>query len=326
MFIKKKRPWEIPEAQATPESVYMGRRRFLREMGNYTAAGGFFLSGFGSSIFGIFEDKEKEGVIKVPSTPTSNLYPALRNKKYILDRPLTEELIAGRYNNFYEFSSGKSVWKHVDRMEVRPWTVEVAGLVEKPRVYDVDEIVRMMTLEERLYRLRCVEAWAMAVPWTGFPMKDFIKRMNPLSTAKYVKMQTFMRPEWASGQRVKFWQPWPYEEGLTMEEATNELAMLVTGIYGHELPRQHGAPIRLIVPWKYGYKSIKSIVRIEFTATRPATFWNTAIPHEYDFPANVNPNVPHPRWSQETEEIIGTNERRPTIIYNGYGDFVKGLY
>jgi len=327
MFIRKKRPWEIPEREATPEALYMGRRRFLRDLGYMSAAGGIFLSGLEfNGIFGVFEDGRKEDVIKVPKTPTSHLYPARRNPGFKLDRPLTDELVAGKYNNFYEFSTGKSVWKHVDKMQIRPWTVEVAGLVAKPRTYDIDELVRMMRLEERLYRLRCVEAWAMAVPWTGFPMRDFVKLMNPLSSAKYIRMQTFMKPEWAPSQRLRFWQPWPYEEGLTMAEATNELTMLVTGIYGHELPRQHGAPLRLITPWKYGFKSIKSIVRIEFTDRQPATFWNTAAPDEYDFFANVNPNIPHPRWSQKTEKIIGTDEERQTILYNGYGEYVSDIY
>jgi sulfoxide reductase catalytic subunit YedY len=166
----------------------------------------------------------------------------------------------------------------------------------------------------------------MAVPWTGFAMREFVRIARPLSSAKFVAMTTFMRPDWASGQRLRFWQPWPYTEGLTMEEAANELTFLATGIYGHELPAQHGAPIRLVVPWKYGFKSIKSIVKIEFTADRPATFWNTVAPEEYGFVSNVNPDVPHPRWSQRTEKIIGTNEERPTIPYNGYGESVAGLY
>lgn len=328
MFIRRKRPWEIPEREATPEAVYLGRRRFLKDMGYASLAGGAMLSGLGlgPGIFGLFEDKSEERVIRVPRTPTSGLYPAARNDRYSLDRPLTEELIAATYNNFYEFSSGKSVWKHIEKMKTRPWTVEVAGLVEKPRVYDIDELVRLMRLEERLYRLRCVEAWAMAVPWTGFPMRDFVKLARPLSSANFVRMTTFMKPEWASGQRFRFWQPWPYEEGLTMAEATNELTLLATGIYGHELPAQHGAPIRLVAPWKYGFKSIKSIVRFEFTSVRPATFWNTVAPDEYAFESNVNPAVPHPRWSQRTERMIGTDEKKDTVLYNGYGEFVSGIY
>jgi sulfoxide reductase catalytic subunit YedY len=320
-YIKKKRGWEIPESEITPEHAYMTRRGFIKSMG-LTAA--VLLTGCND-----FSGSSGSGVgkgAKLIETPTSGLYPAKRNAKYTLERPLTKETVAARYNNFYEFSSRKTnVWKLVERFETRPWEVEVAGLVERPKVYDIDELVRMMDIEERLYRLRCVEAWAMAVPWTGFPMSKFIKKMKPLSSAKYVKMVTFLDAKVAPGQR-KVWQPWPYTEGLTMAEATNELTMLVTGIYGHELPAQHGAPLRLIVPWKYGFKSIKSIVMIEFTDRMPETFWNTVAPDEYDFWANVDPEVPHPRWSQETERIIGTNERRPTIKYNGYGEFVAGLY
>lgn len=325
MYIKKKRPWEIPESEAAPEEVYLGRRRFLRNVA-YISLGGIILSGTGTGIAGLFEDN-KEEAIKVPRTPSSNLYPAKRNSVYTLDRPLTDELAAGTYNNFYEFSAGKDVWKHIGKMRIRPWTVEVTGLVEKPRTYDIDELVRKMPLEERLYRHRCVEAWAIAVPWTGFTMKELIKIARPLSSAKYVAMTTFMNPDWASAQKSRSSLPWPYTEGLTIEEAVNDLTFLATGIYGHELPAQHGAPIRLVVPWKYGFKSIKSIVKIEFTAGRPATFWNRTMPEEYGFTANIDPDVPHPRWSQKTERLIGTGgERKPTILYNGYGEFVSGIY
>ncbi|OGP14986.1 MAG: mononuclear molybdenum enzyme YedY [Deltaproteobacteria bacterium GWA2_54_12] len=324
MYLKKKRPWEIPESEAAPEEAYLGRRRFLRNVG-YLSLGGVMLSGLGSNIFGLFDDKGKETGIKVARTPTPVLYPAQRNAKYTLDRPLTDERVAGTYNNFYEFTSDKDVWKHVDKMEVRPWTIEVTGLVEKPRTYDIDELVRLMPLEERLYRLRCVETWAIAVPWTGFPMRDLVALARPLSSAKYIRMTTFMKPLWASGQKPGSGQPWPYTEGLTMEEATNELTLIATGIYGHELPKQHGAPIRLIVPWKYGFKSIKSIVRIEFTDKRPATFWNTISPEVYGFESNIDPDAPHP-WSQKMETMLGTGEVRPTLLYNGYGEYVAGIY
>jgi sulfoxide reductase catalytic subunit YedY len=323
VYIKKKRGFEIPEREATPEEAYMMTRRgFVKSMGLLSV---FLITGCDD-----FVSPPSSGMGKAPKppekTPSSGLYPAARNEKYLLDRPLTEELVAAKYNNFYEFSTKKSrIWRLVERFETRPWEVEVTGLVEKPGVYDVDELSKMMGLEERLYRLRCVEAWSMAVPWTGFPMRDFIKKVKPLSSAKYVKMVTFLNKEVAPGQR-KIWLPWPYTEGLTMAEATNELTLLATGIYGHELPGQHGAPIRLIVPWKYGFKSIKSIVSIEFTDRMPRTFWNTVAPDEYDFWANVDPEVPHPRWSQATERVIGTNERRPTIKYNGYSRFVAGLY
>lgn len=325
MYIKKKKPWQMPERETTPEDVYLNRRQFIKSAGLYGIGAGLFLNGF-ENILDLFGDKKDGEIIKIPRTPTSYLYPAGRNGKYPLDRPLTDEAVAGRYNNFYEFSSFKSVWKHVDKFEIRPWTVEVAGLVKKPAVFDIDSLVKKMPLEERLYRHRCVEAWAMAVPWTGFPMRDLIKMVEPLSSAKYVKMQTFMNRQWSSQQKIKFWLPWPYEEGLTMAEAANELTMLVTGIYGHELPKQHGAPIRLITPWKYGFKSIKSITRIEFVEKQPGTFWNTLAPDEYDFSANVNPEVPHPRWSQATERMIDTDEIRATVKYNGYGEYVSGIY
>jgi sulfoxide reductase catalytic subunit YedY len=254
------------------------------------------------------------------------LYPAKRSERFTLDRPLTDEPVAARYNNFYEFSPNKQqVSRLVDPFQTRPWQIEIKGLVKKPQTFAIDDLVRRMPLEERLYRHRCVEAWAMAVPWTGFPIKAFINLVEPSPSAKYMRMVTFNNPEQAVGMNDDTY-PWPYFEGLTMAEATNDLALFVTGIYGHELSKQHGAPLRLAVPWKYGYKSIKSIVRIEFTDQQPSTFWSTLVPREYDFWANVNPAVPHPRWSQESERLIGTGDRRQTVLYNGYGEFVAELY
>jgi sulfoxide reductase catalytic subunit YedY len=198
-------------------------------------------------------------------------------------------------------------------------------MVEKPIEIGIDDLIRKMTLEERLYRHRCVEAWSMAIAWTGFPLKKLVDFAKPLGSAKYVKMETFLDPKMAPGQNVS-WYPWPYVEGVTMAEANNELAFLVTGAYGHPLAKQHGAPLRLALPWKYGFKSIKSIVRISFVEERPKGMWEQLQASEYGFWANVNPKVPHPRWSQATEEVIGTGERRPTLLYNGYGDYVAGLY
>lgn len=324
MFIRRKKPWEAPERDAAPEEVYLGRRQFLRDMGYFTLASGLVLSGLGREAIALIKDDAKTQII-VPRTQTSHLYPAKRNPRYTLDRPLTDELTAGTYNNFYEFSSGKNVWEHVDKMQLRPWTVEVTGLVEKPRRFDIDQLVRMMPLEERLYRLRCVETWAIAVPWTGFPMRDLVALARPLSSAKFVRLTSFLNPDWAPGQKIQS-RPWPYEEALTMAEATNELTILATGIYGHELPKQHGAPIRLIVPWKYGFKSIKSVVRIEFMDRRPPTFWNTLAPQIYDFLANVNPDDPLSQWSQKTDLMLGTGEEKPTVLFNGYGEFVAGIY
>src|SRR5262249_42549747 len=206
-----------------------------------------------------------------------------------VDRPLTNEADAARWCNFYEFSSTKEVWRYVDRFEPLPWTVEVAGLVAQPRTYDMDSLLRTFAQEERVYRHRCVEAWAMVVPWVGFPLRELIRRAAPLPSARFVRFVSFLRPDQASRQFTSS-DPWPYTEGLTLEEATNELAFLATGMYGHPLLKQHGAPVRLVVPWKYGFKSGKSIVRIELTDTQPATFWNTLVPNEYDFQANVNPH------------------------------------
>ena len=198
-------------------------------------------------------------------------------------------------------------------------------MVEKPLTIDFDDLLKRVGLEERLYRHRCVEAWSMAVPWTGFPMAALVDLARPLGSAKYVRMETFMDPKTAPEQK-KFFYPWPYVEGLTMEEARNELAFLVTGMYGKPVPKQDGAPLRLAVPWKYGFKSVKSIVRFEFTDKRPVSYWEKLQASEYGFWANVNPAVPHPRWSQATERVLGTDERRPTLIWNGYGEFVADIY
>ena len=326
MLIRTRAGWEIPEHQATSEDVFLNRRRFLHALG--VAGVTTTLGGLGALAGCTRSDAdEPQPIPGIPDpSATADLYPAQRNARYRLDRPLTDEREAATYNNFYEFSSRKTlVAPLAEQFRTRPWQVEVAGLIHKPQTFDIDDLVRRMPLEERLYRHRCVEAWSMAVPWTGFPIKALVDLVQPLASATHIRMVTFNDPEQAPGMRNSVY-PWPYFEGLTMAEATNELALFVTGIYGHELTKQHGAPIRLVVPWKYGFKSIKSIVRIEFVDRRPATFWNTIIPHEYDFVANVNPAVPHPRWSQASERILGTREVRATLPYNGYGEFVAGLY
>ena len=259
--------------------------------------------------------------------PSANLYPAVRNAAYPIYLPMTEEAVAARYNNFYEFTAIKEkVHELVDDFVTEPWSIEITRHCANPGTYDVADLVKKFGLEERVYRLRCVEAWAMVVPWTGFPLSKLIELVEPTSKAKHVRMWTFNRPEQAPGQKKQTWYPWPYFEGLTLEEARNELTMMVTGIYGHPLPKQHGAPIRLVVPWKYGYKSIKSVVKIELTRRRPDTFWETLAPREYDFWANVNPAVPHPRWSQATEQMIGSGKRVQTLKYNGYRKEVGHLY
>jgi sulfoxide reductase catalytic subunit YedY len=321
--------WRLPERMATPEDLYLNRRRFLQGLG---AIG---LGAMGLTAGCMPPDSRAQsasGETTAASTSPEDLtagglYPARRNPEFTLDRPLTDEAVAARYNNFYEFTTDKErVAQLAEQFTTRPWQVEVTGLVERPMTFDVDELERAMPLEERLCRHRCVEAWAMAVPWTGFPLHALMDRVQPTSAARFVRFISFMRPSQAPGQRTQTWYPWPYHEGLSMAEARNELTLVVTGIYGHRLPPQHGAPIRIVTPWKYGYKSIKSIVRIEFVADQPATFWNEVAPDEYGFVSNVDPAVPHPRWSQATERMIGTGERLPTQIYNGYGRWVAGLY
>ena len=256
-----------------------------------------------------------------------SLYPAKRNPKYTLDRPLTAERVATGYNNFYEFTLDKQrVINMVDRFNVDPWRVKVHGQINNPKTYDIDDLVRAFPLEERLYRFRCVEAWAMAVPWTGFQMSELITAVDPKPEARYIKMVTAFRPAEMPGIVSQPHYDWPYVEAMTIEEAMNELALFGTGIYGKPLPKQNGTPIRAIIPWKYGLKSIKSIVEIEFTKKRPATLWNKAVPGEYGWYSNVNPQKPHPRWTQARERIIPTGEVRPTLMYNGYEHYVAELY
>jgi methionine sulfoxide reductase catalytic subunit len=313
MHIIHRRGWEIPERLATPEHLVFNRRSFLA--GGATAL---------ALMPGAALAQRVEDLAKLPD-PTANLYPAKRDDKYKLDRPITDEKINGNYNNFYEFGTSKHVSVAAQRLKTRPWTVKIDGLVEKSFEIGIDDLIRKMTLEERTYRHRCVEAWSMAIAWTGFPFAKLVDFAKPLGSAKFVRMETFLDPKMAPGQHVS-WFPWPYIEGLTMAEATNELAFLVTGAYGHPLAKQHGAPLRLAVPWKYGFKSIKSIVRVSFVEKRPKGMWEALQPAEYGFWANVNPKVPHPRWSQASEELIGVGERRPTLLFNGYGEYVAAVY
>jgi len=313
MVIKRKRGWEIPEREATPESVFNDRRRVIKAMGlgAIGAAAPLTRLAFAAGEAG--------------ADPTAGLYPVKRNEKYTLDRPITPEKLVESYNNFYEFGSQKEISDEAQALQIRPWIVEIDGMVEQPIKIDIDDLLKKMPLEERLYRHRCVEAWSMAIPWSGFPMAKLVAMAKPLSSATYVRMETFLDKSVAPGQK-QAWYPWPYVEGLTMAEATNDLAFLATGAYGKPIAKQHGAPIRLAVPWKYGFKSIKSIVKFTFTDKRPVSFWTTLQGSEYGFWANVNPEVPHPRWSQATERVLGTDERRPTLLYNGYGEFVASLY
>ncbi|KAB2869314.1 MAG: protein-methionine-sulfoxide reductase catalytic subunit MsrP [Bauldia sp.] len=311
MYVKRKRGWEIPERLATPEPVYLNRREILKA------------SGF--SLMGGIAAAALPGAALAETDPTADLYPAPRNSKYTIERPVTPEAINTTYNNFYEFGTQKSIARAAEALPTRPWEVTIDGMVDKEIIIEFDDLVRKMQLEERLYRHRCVEAWSMTVPWTGFPLAALVEFAKPLGSARYLRMETFMNPDVATGQK-QFWYPWPYVEGLTMAEATNELTFLVTGAYGKPVARSMGAPLRVHLPWKYGFKSIKSIVKFTFTDERPLNFWQAIGADEYGFWANVNPEVPHPRWSQAMERDLTTNESIPTRIFNGYGEYVAGLY
>ena len=311
MHVVRRKGWEIPERLATPESVYLNRRQIL-------AASGFSLmSGVAATALPRIAHAETD--------QTLDLYPAPRNGAYTIERPITPEEINTTYNNFYEFGTSKSIHRAAESLKTRPWEVVFDGLVEKEFTIDIDGLIRKMPLEERLVRHRCVEAWSMTVPWTGFPMSALLDFAKPLGSAKYVRMETFHDADMATGQR-QFWYPWPYVEGLTMAEAANDLAFMVTGAYGKPVANSMGAPLRIHLPWKYGFKSVKSIVKISFVEDRPLNFWQELTPREYGFWANVNPEVPHPRWSQAMERDITTNTSIPTRLFNGYGEFVADLY
>lgn len=312
MLIRSKPGWELPERDATPELAFEDRRRLMKAL-----AAGPLLLGAAPAL--------SLGASAVETDPSRGLYPVKRNASYRLDRELTDERIVTTYNNFYEFGSHKQIWQAAQNLKIRPWTVTIDGMVEKKLTLDIDALLKRMNLEERLYRHRCVEAWSIAVPWSGFPLKALVDLARPLSGTKYLAMRTFLDKDVATGQR-QFWYPWPYLEGLTIEEATNELAFIATGAYGKPIAKQNGAPLRLAVPWKYGFKSIKSIVRFTFTDKRPKSFWEKIQGAEYGFWANVNPKVDHPRWSQATEKQLGTGKRVPTLLYNGYAEYVAELY
>ena len=294
--IIRRKGWEIAERDVTPEHL-VGRRRAI----------------LGAAA----------GVVLLPSLARAQGVP--QNPKYTVDRALTAEKDATTYNNFYEFGTDKSIYRAAQKLNTSPWAIQIDGMVEKPRTLDIDEVIKAVTLEERVYRHRCVETWAMTVPWTGFPLSALVKIAAPLASAKYVVFETLADPKVMPGLRFGGFD-WPYVEGCTMAEANTDLAFMATGMYGKALPKQDGAPIRLVLPWKYGFKSIKSIVKVSFTDKRPATFWEGLQPSEYGFWANVNPAVPHPRWSQASERLLTSDERVPTKIYNGYGEFVAGLY
>ena len=248
---------------------------------------------------------------------------------------VTLQQYASRFNNFYEFGGTKNIWKNAQALPSEDWKLSVTGLVNNPKTYDTDALLKTFPLEERIYRFRCVEAWAMVVPWIGFPMSQLIQAVDPKPEAKYVRFESFYDPDIMKGPQFSGFSSrnllWPYQEALTLAEMNNELAFFAVGVYGRTLPKQHGAPIRMVVPWKYGFKGAKSIVKIEFTATQPATYWNTISPNEYGFSANVDPQVSHPRWSQANERLMGAGNdwdwpKQPTLPYNGYGEYVGSLY
>lgn len=350
MPIHTRKPWQSPASrvapgEVTPESAVIDRSEARRgetgrgETGRGETGRGLLSrrtllwggAGLGAAVAAggmtLAQGRDPVGwwEAQAANDPTRTLYPARKADGFVIDRPVTEAREVITYNNFYEFGSHKGIWQAARRLETRPWTVTIDGMVPTPRTVDIDTLIRTFPLEERLYRFRCVEAWAMAVPWTGFPLAALLRWAEPQAGAKYVVFQTFENAAVAPGFR-QTWYPWPYRDGFTLAEAGNELTFLVTGIYGKPLPAQMGAPLRVITPWKYGFKQPKSIVRISFVADRPVGYWEKIQSSEYGFWANVNPAVPHPRWSQATERMLGTGERRPTQIWNGYGEQVAGLY
>ncbi|MFZ5471422.1 MAG: protein-methionine-sulfoxide reductase catalytic subunit MsrP [Myxococcota bacterium] len=321
------KPKEPPFRDITPEKLFLRRRELIKNVALYTGTS----VAFGGSLLALTgagqgtPAPKKETPAPAPLETPGELVIAERGK-YKVDEPQTPYENVTTYNNYYELGLDKSdPARNGHTLRPRPWTIEVEGEVKKSLIVDIDTLLRWFPLEERVYRFRCVEAWSMVVPWVGFPLAALIKRLQPTSKAKYVAFETLLDPEQLPGQRSRVLD-WPYVEGLRIDEATHPLSLLVVGVYGKLLPNQNGAPLRLIVPWKYGFKGIKSIVKIRFTEEQPATTWSLAAPNEYGFFANVNPKVDHPRWSQATERRLGEIRRRPTLPFNGYADQVASLY
>ncbi|MBA2494183.1 MAG: protein-methionine-sulfoxide reductase catalytic subunit MsrP [Acidobacteria bacterium] len=313
MVIKK--PNEIKSSEITPENVYLNRRNFIR-------AG--VLAGTTLATAGVYKFLNPPPPKEVKTAEINDIVKA-NQTDIISNEELTLFADITNYNNFYEFSTSKTaVARAAEDFVTRPWTVEVGGLVQKPQTFGIEDLLKF-TQEERIYRLRCVEGWSMVIPWVGFPLKTLLNKVEPLGKAKFVAFQTLYDPKQMQSGLFAGIQ-FPYVEGLRFDEALHRLTILATGLYGKQLPNQNGAPIRLVVPWKYGFKSIKSIVKIILTDTPPPTTWNIAAPGEYGFYSNVNPNVDHPRWSQATERRIGEFGRRKTLMFNGYADEVAKLY
>ena len=307
MLLKVRAASEAREDEVTPRALFLSRRSVIAGGAAALAVGGAFpfLSGPASAA-----------TFSVPTT--------IQPPDAKLDA-VTPEKSATTYNNFYEFGTGKTdPSEYAGKLKTRPWEVVVDGEVGKPTTFGIEDMLKF-PLEERIYRLRCVEAWSMVIPWIGFPLAELLKRVEPTSNAKYVAFQTLNDPAQMPGQRLGVLN-WPYKEGLRLDEAMHPLAIMAVGMYGEVLPNQNGAPIRLVVPWKYGFKSIKSVVRITLTKDQPPTAWNRSQPYEYGFYANVNPDVDHPRWSQANERRVGDFFRRKTLPFNGYGEEVASLY
>jgi sulfoxide reductase catalytic subunit YedY len=331
---------KINPSEITPEHIYLSRRRFMKGIGAL-ATSSLILSACGVKSFPTGSalsptDPGKDELEDVStSSPDAGLAPTIEQGAATSPAvPSTDELgdslttfeAITNYNNFYEFSLKKeAVARLAKDFKTSPWVVEVGGLVQKPKTFDVDDLMQGFTQEERIYRLRCVEGWSMVIPWQGFPLAELLKEVEPMSKAKYVRFETLYDPERMPGQKSP-WYNWPYIEGLRLDEAMSNLAILATGIYGKPLLAQNGAPVRLAVPWKYGFKSIKSIVKIDLVEEMPVSLWMAAAPNEYGFYANVNPEVAHPRWSQSSERRIAESGRRRTLPFNGYSEEVAHLY
>ena len=317
---------KINPSEITPEHVYLSRRRFIKGMGALVAGSALLAACGTEQIVPTAAPTSVTGSIPTPtSIPTSGVFPPLSGSADELGADLTSYNAVVNYNNFYEFTTNKeAVAKQAQDLTTSPWAVTVGGLVNKPKTFDLDELLAF-TQEERIYRLRCVEAWSMVIPWVGFPLAKLLEAVEPKSSAQYVRFETLYDPEQMPAQTNSAYE-WPYVEGLRLDEAMNDLAILATGLYGKSLLPQSGAPVRLVVPWKYGFKSIKSIVKIDLVEEMPVSLWMAASPREYGFYANVNPDVPHPRWSQATERRIGETGRIETLLFNGYGEEVAHLY
>ncbi len=328
MNIQKVDPLAPRDGTETSPEVALNRRKWLKRTAAVGVTGGMIAAGAywaGQRLKGTDEEVLAHGVIK--EKPDLNLYPAKLEERFAYERDETDRAEAARYANFYEFSRYKYVWRFVEDFKPLPWKLTVAGHCNKPFEIDFEDLLRRFasSFRERQYRHRCVETWAMAVPWTGFQLSELIKAAEPTAKATHVRFVSFLRPDEATNQETDDAFPWPYVEGLTLEEATNELTFLATGMYGEPLFKQHGAPLRLVVPWKYGYKSIKSIERIEIVDSEPLPFWTEIKPAWYPFRSNVNPSVPIP-WNQSRERMLGTGEQYDTQMYNGYGEYVTHMY